>query len=249
MNAGPNGVRLPSNSFVKVSKNILKSIYSLGKRNAGLVFGHKNCLDLRMRVPKNMGWLWNTKQVLGMTPPKIGWKPGAISKYVYELLQEAKASSGASLDSRPSTPIKGKKGKATRVRSFQSFGRLQRIKNEEKNQEVELPPTLHIHRKDGTYYITMYPIKQESAENPELQEQVKPLQFKVTKNKDDASVCSSSTASDMEIEFSPPAAINRYRKKAEVKTIDIQVKQQDILDAFKTSTTKAEKGKKEKAKK
>ncbi|XP_033226858.1 uncharacterized protein LOC117179311 isoform X2 [Belonocnema kinseyi] len=245
----PSGNRGPSNSSVKVSKNVLKHIYFLGKINSGVVFGHKNCFDLRMRVPKNMGWLWNTRDVLGMPPPRLGWKPGAISRYVHKLLRKAKTSSGPQLDSRPSTPTKGKKGKTTGVKSSQSFGRHLVSRKEENNRELELPPTLHIHRKDGTYYVTMYPIKQESSDNPELQEQVKPLQFKVTKNKDDASVCSSSTASDMEIEFSPPAAINRYRKKVPVKNADSQVKQQDIIDAFKSPSTKVEKGKKEKAKK
>ena len=196
-----------------------------------------------------MGWLWNTREVLGMKP-QLGWKPGAISKYVYELLQEAKSSPRHQVvHSKPSTPSQGMKGRATRIRSFFSLAKLHGLYKNNEDQEIELPPTLHIHRKEGIYYITMYPIKQENLEHPEIQELVKPLQFKVTKNKDDNSICSSSTASELEIEFSPPVAINRYCKKPELKDISTQVKQQDILDNFKPSSTKVVKGEKEKTKK
>lgn len=67
---------------------------------------------------------------------------------------------------------------------------------------------------------------------------MKPLQFKIVKNKDDASITSSSTASDMEIEFSPPAAVTRYRKKPDVVHVDTQVRQQEIIDAYKAEEFK-----------
>lgn len=108
----------------------------------------------------------------------------------------------------------------------------------DEQEETDNPPTLHIHRKDGTYYVTMYPIGQETVTESRLSEPIKPLQFKIVKNKDDASVASSSSASDMEIEFSPPAAVTRNRKKPDVVHVDTQVRQQEILDAVKAEIAK-----------
>lgn len=87
---------------------------------------------------------------------------------------------------------------------------------------------------------------------PKLEEPTKPLQFKIVKNRDDASDVSNSTASDMEIEFSPPAAVNRYRKKPDVIHVETQVKQQEILDAYKppgSKKTEKKSGKEKKTKK
>lgn len=215
---------------IKVSKRVMRYVYSIGDVYPGIHYGHKNCIDVRMRVPANMGWLWNTSSTLYNLKPRIGWKPGAIGRYLSELLKEAKAGSKG----KPrAVPFRTRKGKTYRSMSFTSVKKLQAKKENE--EETELPPTLHIHRKDGTYYVTMYPIKQETMDVPKLEQPMKPLQFKIVKNKDDESVASSSTASDMEIEFSPPAAVSRYRKKPDVIHIDTQVKQQDILDALKIS--------------
>ncbi|XP_043683092.1 LOW QUALITY PROTEIN: uncharacterized protein LOC122636182 [Vespula pensylvanica] len=222
--SGDRSIKTP----IKVSKRVMRYVYSIGDVYPGIHYGHKNCIDVRMRVPANMGWLWNTSSTLYNLKPRIGWKPGAIGRYLNELLKEAKAGSKG----RPRVvPFRARKGKTYRSMSFTSVKKLQGKK--ENDEETELPPTLHIHRKDGTYYVTMYPIKQETMDVPKLEQPMKPLQFKIVKNKDDESVASSSTASDMEIEFSPPAAVNRYRKKPDVIHIDTQVKQQDILDALK----------------
>ncbi|XP_046412007.1 uncharacterized protein LOC124175649 [Neodiprion fabricii] len=243
---GPAGDRAHSGSksYVKVSRRVMKFVYTAGASYPGINYGHKNCLDARMRVPANMGWLWNTNEVVGRLKPRLGWKPGAISRYMNELLRQAKMAGNA--NSRPgSSSSRSKKGKMlkNKSRSSPSIHKSQGTgKKKDEEEEVELPPTLHIHRKDGTYYVTMYPIKQETMEVPQLQEPMKPLQFKITKNKDDASIASSSTASDMEIEFSPPAAVNRYRKKPNVIHVDTQVKQQEILDAFKPPGSKKGKG-------
>ncbi|XP_012258834.3 uncharacterized protein LOC105687622 [Athalia rosae] len=243
---GPFGDRnLNSKSYVKVSRRVMKFVYSTGASYPGINYGHKNCLDNRMRVPANMGWLWNTNQVVGRLKPRLGWKPGAISRFMNELLRQAKVA--GSTESRPtSSSSKSKKGKMlkNKSRSSPSVNKgLGTKKKDGEDEETELPPTLHIHRKDGTYYVTMYPIKQETMDVPQLQEPMKPLQFKITKNKDDASIASSSTASDMEIEFSPPAAVNRYRKKPNVIHVTTQVKQQEIIDALKPPGSK--KGKRE----
>ncbi|XP_072747095.1 uncharacterized protein [Anoplolepis gracilipes] len=245
--AGPGGDRDNAKGPIKVSKRVMRYIYSIGDVYPGTNYGHKNCIDPRMRVPANMGWLWNTSVTIGtLKYPRIGWKPGAIGRYLNELLKAAKAAKGASLpeDTR-SRSIPSRTG-LRRGKLYKSISYISLKKEAE--EEVEPPPTLHIHRKDGTYYVTMYPIRQETTDVPQLEEPMKPLQFKIVRNKDDTSVASSSTASDMEIEFSPPAAVNRYRKKPDVIHVDTQVRQQEILDAFKL-TVDAPKRKEKKIKK
>jgi len=224
---GPEGdlERVP----IKISKRVMRYVYSIGDVYPGIHYGHKNCIDPRFRVPANMGWLWNTKATVGKLKPRIGWRPGAISRYLNELLKEAKSATIMD-ESRSSSRVSTRRN-TRRIYKTQSYA----LQAQKKDEEVELPPTLHIHRKDGTYYVTMYPIKSEqpTQDIPQLEEPTKPLQFKIVKNKDDASDASSSTASDMEIEFSPPAAVSRYRKKPDVIHVDTQVKQHEILEALK----------------
>ena len=186
--------------------------------------------------------------------PRNGWKPGAINSRLRQILREVKASFWHA--GRPkSAPSRSKKkgNTAKRKRSFSSV-RKETTKPPEIIEEEwkEPPPTLHIQRKDGIYYVTMYPIKQDKMDIPKLEEPTKPLQFKIVKNRDEDSDVSSSTASDMEIEFSPPAAVNRYRKTPDVIHVETQVKQQEILDAFKVPAPKKtdkKSGKEKKAKK
>lgn len=196
-------------------------------------FGHRSCVEIRSRVPGNMGWLWNTNDMPGSIRPRAGWKPGAISRRVWSILEKAKAGKDTdSLELRPVTPIKGRKGKASKTKSLLSIPKNQK-KKQHKEDESEFPPTLHVHRKMGDYYVTMYPVKAEDSINPELLEQVKPLQFKVTKNRNPEDDELSSIADDMEFEFSPPAAVHKYQKKVERQDLEVQVVQQEILDAFK----------------
>lgn len=247
--AGPSGDRRP----VKISKRVMRYIYSIGNSYPGTNYGHKDCISPRFRVPANMGWLWNTSTTLGFKP-RIGWKPGAIGRYLNEILKEAKGASPVE-DYRtkviPHTQvITSHPADLRRGKIYKSVSRVSQVKKESE-EDAEPPPTLHIHRKDGTYYITMHPIRKKTGEVSQLDEPMKPLQFKIARNKDDASVASSSTASDMEIEFSPPAAVNRYRKRPDVIHVDTQVRQQEILDAYKPTVEapKKEKVKKEKTKK
>lgn len=236
---GPGGDRGP----IKISKRVMRYVYSIGDVYPGTNYGHKNCIDPRFRVPANMGWLWNTSKTVGKLKPRIGWKPGAIARYVNELLKAAK---GASLEDQQARSIPSRTS-LRRSKVYKSLSYVSQAKKESE-EDAEPPPTLHIHRKDGTYYVTMYPIRQETADVSQLEEPMKPLQFKIVRNKDDASVASSSTASDMEIEFSPPAAVNRYRRKPDVIHVDTQVRQQEILDAFvkpTADTPKEKKGKRE----
>ncbi|XP_076234986.1 uncharacterized protein LOC143179576 [Calliopsis andreniformis] len=258
---GPGGDRSSSaKPAIPVSRQVMRYVYFVGDSYPGIYYGHKNCIDIPMRVPANMGWLWNTVSTAGNLKPRIGWRPGAIGRYLYEMLQEAKENSMAAVDessgsklpdrpgktgrtvierarsapSRSRTPTKRRGDKAMRYASMKKT----QSKMEGEEEGGDAPPTLHIHRKDGTYYVTMYPIRAETTDEPRLSEPMKPLQFKIVKNKDDASEASSSTASDMEIEFSPPAAVSRYRKKPDVVHVDTQVRQQQILDAMKAEPAK-----------
>ncbi|XP_032682082.1 uncharacterized protein LOC116849244 [Odontomachus brunneus] len=242
---GPDGDRdVEKMPPLKVSKRVMRYIYTIGEVYPGIAYGHKNCIDPRMRVPANMGWLWNTADTVGKLKPRIGWKPGAIGRYLYGLLKEAKLGSLEKHDRARSVPSRTtvRRGKAYKPMSYAAK------QAKEGEEETEPPPTLHIHRKDGTYHVTMYPIKGETTdETPRLEEPTKPVQFKIVRKRDDASVTSSSTASDLEIEFSPPAAVNRYRRKPDVVHVDTQVRQQEILDALKPpETPRAKKEKKAK---
>ena len=250
---------LPKNHRKTVSKNVKSASksskptqfdYSYGNSYPTSVYGHKKCNFIRPRVPANMGWMWNQMDTIGKLKPRVGWKPGAISTYLREMLKEAKE--GFLNNKRPmSAPSRTKKG--GKLQKSMSFGAMKKgatHAEEEVEEDVDFPPTLHIHRKDGVYYVTMYPIKQETTDVPRLDEPVNPLQFKIVKSKD--SLASSSTASDMEIEFSPPAAVNRLKKKPNVIHVETQVKQQEILDACKTDLKgkgKDGKSKKDKGKK
>ena len=189
--------------------------------------------------------------------PRVGWKPGAINTNLRKVFHEVKKSfwlAGKSKSARAKSQ-NGSTIHITKNSRISSSLRKPRIKKHDEKKEEEWkepPPTLHIQRKDGVYYVTMYPIKQDTMDVPKLEEPIKPLQFKIVKNKDNNSDTSISTASDMEIEFSPPAAVNRYRKKPDVIHVETQVKQQEILDANKPpGSKKSEKksGKEKKAKK
>ncbi|XP_017879807.1 uncharacterized protein LOC108624784 [Ceratina calcarata] len=252
---------------IPVSRRVMKYVYFVGDYYPGTNYGHRNCIEMRMRVPANMGWLWTTTTTAGKLKPRIGWRPGAIGRYLYEMLQDAKENSFAMEEpdydttdrkgrvkmdrarkerikilerarSAPPRPLKttSRRQRTGRTMSFQSMQKQSQMEGEEEGPEP--PPTLHIHRKDGTYYVTMYPIRQETSGEPSLAEPMKPLQFKIVKNKDDGSTASSSTASDMEIEFSPPAAVSRYRKKPDVVHVDTQVRQQEIIDTYKAEELK-----------
>nr|XP_033338365.1 uncharacterized protein LOC117227334 [Megalopta genalis] len=267
------------------SKRVMRYVYFIGDHYPGINYGHRDCIDIRMRVPANMGWLWNTLSTPGSLKPRIGWRPGAIGRTLYAMLQEAKEDTYTPEESVSATTTKsadrgrtvragkgaGDRGRSATARGRAMIGRgrstiVDRSRGKsatstrqksprrlggraatsmkgaqsllEDDQAGKDPPTLHIHRKDGTYYVTMYPIRQEPSDEAHVAEPMKPLQFKIVKNKDEASVASSSTASDMEIEFSPPAAVTRPRKKPDVIHVETQVRQQEILDEIKAETVK-----------
>lgn len=233
----------PGNS--KSSAKANQFIYSFGNSYPTSVYGHKNCSNLRARVPAHMGWLWNQTDTVANLKPRAGWRPGAISVLLRDILKEAKDGFFKQTNRPRSAPSRSKKGKPQKNMSYNALKKAA-APEEVAEEEVEFPPTLHIHRKDGVYYVTMYPIRQETSDEPRLDEPINPLQFKIVKSK--GSIASSSTASDMEIEFSPPAAVNRLKKKPNVIHVETQVKQQEILDSFRHSTD-SKKSKKDKGKK
>ncbi|XP_058792365.1 uncharacterized protein LOC131664914 [Phymastichus coffea] len=222
----PSGDR-PKTAKSSKSAKANQFLYNFGNAYPASIYGHKTCGSQRPRVPAHMGWMWNKTDTITRRKPRPGWRPGAISIQLRDLLNEAKAGFFKEALRPRSAPTRSKKGKLQKTMSFTSKKGM--IREDEEEPEIEYPPTLHIHRKDGIYYVTMYPIRQEGSDEPRLDEPINPLQFKIVKSK--TSLASSSTASDMEIEFSPPAAVNRQKKKPNVIHVETQVKQQDILDA------------------
>lgn len=238
------------NSGASIFSSLIKTryVYTTGDDylNTGAI--HEKCLSLRKRIPGHMGWLWNNQEILGDLKPRPGWRPGAISRQMREIINVTKALMKKK-SQKPRATIS--RDRSLKLASSKSLGSVKKsqVKNkvEVEEEEKEPPATLNIVRKDRTYYVTMYPIKQEKMDLPKLEEPMKPLQFKFTKNKNDDSDESSSSASDLEIEFSPPAAVNRYRKKPNVVHVDTQVKQEEIINAFKVNNgneVREKKGKK-----
>ncbi|XP_011310071.1 uncharacterized protein [Fopius arisanus] len=234
---------IPVNTGVELrdSRRRIKYVYLAGDSYPGLTIGHKHCSIPRKRVPAKMGWLWNEHPTSGRLKPRVGWRPGALSRTLKEIIKEIRA--GALEDSRSRSAHS-----RSRLKNRSQTSMRKTTSKRLDEEEEEPPPTLHILRRDGTYYVTMYPIKQETMEVPQLEEPMKPLQFKIVKDRDDSD-SGSSTASDIEIEFSPPAAVNRYRRQPDVVHVDIQVKQQEIIDAFKDEGEKKKEKKGKKGKK
>jgi hypothetical protein len=204
-------------------------VYSFGNSYPTSVYGHKNCNHLRRRVPANQGWMWNEIDTVANRKLRVGWKPGAISITLRDMMNAAKAGFLNESNRPKSAPSRSKKNQ--KMMPFNAMKKPPTCNEEQTEEEAHFPPTLHIHRRDGDYYITMYPIRQETSDVLRVDEPLNPLQFKIVKSKD--SLASSSTASDMEIEFSPPAAVNRVKKKPNVVHIETNVNQQEILEEMK----------------
>ncbi|XP_034935033.1 uncharacterized protein [Chelonus insularis] len=237
----------PSDFRSKNKPRKIRYVYLRGEKYPKFIYGHKNCNDRLERVPPNMGWFWTRYEVTGRMKPRVGWKPGAISRQIREIIKDVKdglieKKSKMSLIS--STDMRGKKLKSKSAILLKK-GHSKKL---EEKEEHEPPATLHIQRREGVYYVTMYPIKKKDTDIPQLDEPIKPFQLKINTKKNNSSVATSSTVSDMEIEFLPPAAVNRYRRKPNVVHIETQVKQQEIINAFKPAEDKKKekKGKKNK---
>lgn len=142
-------------------------------------------------------------------------------------------------------------------------------------------PTLQIKKREGCYWITMNPLKDPYSlvENEDPYVDCTPLQFKIEKNKDKKKnptaeyqscfcgddneidvklLSSSSSESELDIEFTPPAGIihpERFKRKKNVVHCDTQYMATDFATKAQKSceSVKAEpknkKGKKSKGKK
>lgn len=221
-----------SKPLFKPSRDIMKHALAMREYNPGIYYGHRNCLDLNMRIPANMGWLWNTCDNPGISKPRYGWKPGAISKHVYHLLMKAKSTSGvlvsektpssSSLQNKSSHKGKSKSLHTMQSQSKHSFGK---DKGKSASKESELPPLVQIQRKDGDYYVTINPVRQADPN-------AKPLQLKISKNEEDDNA-SNSTAPDFNLACSAPAQQQALQNKLVTKDMDTQVKQQEILESIR----------------
>ncbi|KAI4469109.1 l-asparaginase [Holotrichia oblita] len=234
----------------KRRKKRSKFVYDTGDIYPGVKIGHRDCIKPALNVPHNMGWLWNIKP-LGLKPRR-GWKPGALTKTMAATIEKHRAALGI----KPLVIGPSPKPSKKRMRK-NAYG----VYETDSEQEIAPKSTLQIKKKDGCYLITMNPLKDpntlEDNENPYMD--CTPMQFKITKNKpqnsireggensctcdDDESITSSSD-SELDIEFTPPAGIihpDKLRKKKNVVHMDTQYSLDDIP---KPETIKLDKEKK-----
>ncbi|KAJ9589324.1 hypothetical protein L9F63_017483 [Diploptera punctata] len=162
-------------------KNRKKYVYTWGGTYPGMKIGHRFCVDQLGLVPARMGWSWDNPIGLKFRP---GWRPGAINRKVISIMRSVKRAAGLKL-----RPLAKKHRKSLGEGST--------------DEKPQLPPTLHVHRRDGAYYISMHPMNLVPEENNV------PLQFRIpSKKKDeDGDTCTcndSDSSSDLEVEFMAP---------------------------------------------
>lgn len=203
-----------------------------------------------------------------VSQPRRGWKPGALTKTMAAIIEKHRAELGLKPLMAGPTPKPSKK----KLRR-NAYG----VYETDSEQEISPRSTLQIKKKDGCYLITMNPLKDpytlEDNEDPYMD--CTPLQFKITKNKpaptnkgdggEDYCTCdepieSSSSDSELDIEFTPPAGIihpDKLKRKKNVVHIDTQYSPDDIPKPDKVQVGKdknkkgkgGKKGKKDKKKK
>ncbi|XP_014259470.1 uncharacterized protein LOC106672488 isoform X2 [Cimex lectularius] len=144
----------------------------------GVHIGHKDCIVPYRMVPKNMGWLWNIKNAAGILKAGRGWRPGAIAESVAELMDAAKSTTQKSKKkSRKPPPRKKKEESELHKQPGKKTAKM--LKEERKDKDngdkspEDLRPTLHVHKKHGLYYVSMFPPKKEDEAEPQ------PIQFKI----------------------------------------------------------------------
>ncbi|CAG9863130.1 unnamed protein product [Phyllotreta striolata] len=114
---------------------------------------------------------------------------------------------------------------------------MKTLKREPRPADVRSP--CHLCKKSGDYLITMHPLKDDPARD-EPYIKCKPMQFKITRNHDD--LIDSSSDSELDIEFTAPAAIARKpRKKPQVGHIDCQYDPSDFDGKSKKTARKTSK--------
>ncbi|GJQ78372.1 hypothetical protein Trydic_g22198 [Trypoxylus dichotomus] len=214
----------------KKKKRKSRFVYDTGDIYPGVKIGHRECIRPPLNVPHNMGWLWNIKPV-GLKPRR-GWKPGALTKTMAAIIEKHRTALGIK-------PLVGPPPKSSKKRLRKNaYG----VYETDSEQEIHPKSTLQIKKKDGCYLITMNPLKDpfslEDNEDPYMD--CTPMQFKITKNKppmqirqgelgEDSCTCDESDAtssnSELDIEFTPPAGIihpDKLKKKKNVVHIDTQ---------------------------
>ncbi|KAL1514070.1 hypothetical protein ABEB36_003392 [Hypothenemus hampei] len=231
-----------------------KFVYSIGDSYPGTKLGHKECVTPIFNVPPHMGWLWNIHTPILNLKPRRGWRPGALTKTIASRIRAHRQSKGMGL---------------LRLPIFKkSDGEI-----EEHDPKVIPRPTLQIQKKEGTYWVTMNPLKDPYSlvENEDPYMNCTPMTFKITSNKNkiqnDYCYCdgeealegdksSSSSESELDIEFTPPAGVihpERFKKRPNVVCCQAQYDPQDFQvpkkGKDKKGKDKKEKGKKRKGKK
>ncbi|XP_074042075.1 uncharacterized protein isoform X1 [Leptinotarsa decemlineata] len=208
----------------KKKKRRGKFVYSTGDKYPGVKIGHRECVTPVFNVPPRMGWLWNIHTPILRLKPRKGWKPGAIVRTIADRIRAHRQMKGLGILNVP------------------KFRKDRKGIHSDDEINVSPKPTLHIQKKDGSYWITMNPLKDPLtlADNEDPYMECTPMQFKITKNKQkpaiegetDSKTCcceeenlSSSSNSELDIEFTPPAGIihpERFKKKKNVVHCDTQ---------------------------
>lgn len=94
---------------------------------------------------------------------------------------------------------------------------------------MNIRPTLHLHRKNGAYYISMHPV------NINSETEAVPLQFKIPgcHKEDGTTEYGSDSSSELEIEFLAPGSFEPKKIEANLKSLGTYVTEKDILKATK----------------
>ncbi|XP_076259333.1 uncharacterized protein LOC143195774 isoform X2 [Rhynchophorus ferrugineus] len=221
-----------------------KFVYSIGDEYPGTKAGHKECMVPVFKVPPNMGWLWNIyTPTLGLKPRR-GWRPGALTKSIAQRIKEHRNAKGLGLLAVPNFRKDGKHS------------------NADLEPKVTPRPTLQIQKRENAYWITMNPLKDPSTlvENEDPYMDCTPMTFKITKNSKKEEYCacdgeepieesSSSSDSELDIEFTPPAGIihpERFKKKPNVASCEAQYDPKDVAADKSAEKKKGEKKGKDK---
>ncbi|KAL1138893.1 hypothetical protein AAG570_008955 [Ranatra chinensis] len=229
----------------------------------GMHVGHKCCTTSFRFVPKSMGWLWNCPSPDDVFHPKRGWRPGAINKQVAELIRAWRKAAGLEV-ANMEVPAPVRKRKKRGAQEAQALGGGGSTQDHEDRPEIErldpVKPTLHVHKREGFYYVSMFPTREnDDAPSP------RPIQFKIDAKKgttgegddddsdsdsdDDSSNSSESSDDSLEIEFVAPAALKRRPRAVMKANMETQYDPADFTPKKEKTKADSKGGKKGKDKK
>ncbi|XP_039282780.1 uncharacterized protein LOC111056596 [Nilaparvata lugens] len=187
----------------------------------GINVGHRHCAHLSRNVPKSMGWLWNTADSGDGLRKRRGWKPGAINKTIANMIKMTKVAAGIEVaveEERPKGPKVVRKVRRPISAGSGTTATSEQHDDDEYYDTSPLPPTLHVHKKDGVYFISMNPLRLEDDDDEQV-----PLMFKI-----DADPSTSSSESSLEIECTAPGALRRRQIKPPPVCQDKQTATEDV---------------------